>query len=144
MYGTITSFGLAFQLCSTIQSSTLVAVLQPQHCLNNVGLGCSPFARHYLGNHYCFLLLRVLRCFSSPRSPPDCSGYPDFIGMGCPIRTSPDQRLFAPPRSFSQLVTSFIASESHRHPPCALINFFSILIKCLSILYLLPNMSKNS
>jgi hypothetical protein len=32
--------------------------------------------------------------------------------MGCPIRTSPDQRLFAPPRSFSQLVTSFFASES--------------------------------
>jgi len=23
------------------------------------------FARHYLGNHYCFLFLPVLRCFSS-------------------------------------------------------------------------------
>ena len=34
------------------------------------GLGSSPFARHYLGNHCCFLLLGVLRCFSSPRSPP--------------------------------------------------------------------------
>jgi hypothetical protein len=32
------------------------------------GLGCSPFARRYLGNHYCCLFLRVLRCFSSPRS----------------------------------------------------------------------------
>ena len=31
------------------------------------GLGCSPFARHYWGNHCCFLFLRVLRCFSSPR-----------------------------------------------------------------------------
>ena len=30
--------------------------------------------------------------------------------MGCPIRKSPDQRLFAPPRSLSQLITSFIAS----------------------------------
>ena len=30
-----------------------------------VGLGCSPFARHYLGNHYCFLFLPVLRCFTS-------------------------------------------------------------------------------
>ena len=29
------------------------------------GLGCSPFARHYLGNHCCFLFLQVLRCFSS-------------------------------------------------------------------------------
>ena len=34
------------------------------------GLGCSPFARHYWGNHCCFLFLRVLRCFSSPGSPP--------------------------------------------------------------------------
>ena len=31
---------------------------------------------------------------------------------GFPIRISRDQRLFAPPPSFSQLITSFIASES--------------------------------
>ena len=43
-------------------------VLQPRYCLNNIGLGCSAFARHYLRNHFCFLLLWVLRCFSSPRS----------------------------------------------------------------------------
>ena len=34
------------------------------------GLGSSPVARHYWGNHCCFLFLRVLRCFSSPGSPP--------------------------------------------------------------------------
>jgi hypothetical protein len=33
------------------------------------GLGCSPFARRYSENRGCFLLLKVLRCFSSPRSP---------------------------------------------------------------------------
>ena len=38
------------------------------------GLGCSPFARHYWGNHFCFLFLRVLRCFSSPRSPTGRAG----------------------------------------------------------------------
>ena len=31
---------------------------------------------------------------------------------GSPIRTSADHRAFAPPRGFSQLVTSFLASES--------------------------------
>ena len=31
------------------------------------GLGSSPFARHYWGNHCCFLFLEVLRCFSSLR-----------------------------------------------------------------------------
>ena len=30
-----------------------------------IGLGSSPFARRYLGNHFYFLLLQVLRCFSS-------------------------------------------------------------------------------
>ena len=35
------------------------------------GLGCCAFARHYLRNHFCFLFLRVLRCFSSPRLPPN-------------------------------------------------------------------------
>ena len=30
------------------------------------GLGCSPFARRYLGNRICFLFLRVLRWFTSP------------------------------------------------------------------------------
>ncbi len=29
------------------------------------GLDCFPFARHYLGNHYCFLFHQLLRCFSS-------------------------------------------------------------------------------
>lgn len=42
-----------------------------------------------------------------------------FYLTGCPIRISGDQRLFAPPPSLSQLITSFIASESlgiHRLP----------------------------
>ena len=45
------------------------------------GLGSSAFARHYLRNHFCFLFLKVLRCFSSPRltSPYLCVQY----GMTC-------------------------------------------------------------
>ena len=34
------------------------------------GLASYPFARRYLGNRFYFLLLRVLRCFSSPSLPP--------------------------------------------------------------------------
>ena len=34
-----------------------------------MGLGSSAFARRYLRNHICFFFLRVLRCFTSPRSP---------------------------------------------------------------------------
>ena len=44
---------------------------------------------------------------------------PGFTWRGCPIRKSPDRRLFAPTRSLSQLATSFIASRHqgiHRMP----------------------------
>jgi hypothetical protein len=54
-------------------------VLQPRQCLNIAGLGSSAFARHYLRNHYYFLLLWVLRCFSSPRSPT----YTGMIQLHC-------------------------------------------------------------
>src|SRR6185437_578049 len=76
-------------------------------------LGYSGFARHYYRNHCCFLFLWVLRWFTSPGSLPAamysrqdnrCSHR-----LGSPIRTSPDHRLLASSRSFSQLTTSFIA-----------------------------------
>ena len=41
------------------------AVLQPQSRLLSTGLGCFHFARHYSGNHCCFLFLQVLRWFTS-------------------------------------------------------------------------------
>ena len=102
-------------------------VLQPRRCQNNSGLGYFAFARHYSQNHYCFLLLWVLRCFSSPRSLL-FHRYQAFSLMGCPIRTSADQRLFAPPRSLSQLITSFIASESQGIPHTLLIHFLRLLM----------------
>ena len=67
-----------------------------------------------------FLFLRVLRCFSSPGLLPDVkSGWHVFNMPGCPIRTSRDQFVCANPPSFSQLTTSFFASESLgiRHTP---------------------------
>ena len=39
-----------------------------------------------------------------------------FKQPGCPIRTSADQGFFAAPRSFSQLTTSFVVSESQGIP----------------------------
>ena len=77
------------------------------------GLGCSRFARHYSGNHFCFLFLGVLRCFSSPRWPcipmDSVCNVPALPGTGCPIRRSPGLRLFPSFRGLSQVTTSFIA-----------------------------------
>ena len=68
-YGTLTLFGLPSQTV-LIQFDKFIQVLQPPSCRNSTGLGYFPFARHYLGNHFCFLFLQVLRCFSSLGSPP--------------------------------------------------------------------------
>ena len=61
---------------SAPDSANCDAVLQPRGSHDHPGLGCSPVARHYWGNHCCFLFLRVLRCFSSPGWPPQprCRG----------------------------------------------------------------------
>ena len=102
---------------------SLLMVLQPRHVRKRIGLGSAPFARHYSGYRLFFLFLRVLRCFSSPGSPRDLVAVPGSLLAGFPIRTSAGHRAFAPHRGFSQLITSFFASESHRHPPCALVRF---------------------
>ena len=41
--------------------------------------------------------------------------------MGCPIRESPDQRLFAAPRSLSQLTTPFIDCWRNGFPRAPLV-----------------------
>ena len=86
-------------------------LLQPRWRRNANGLGSSHFDRHYFGNRYFFLFLWVLRCFSSPRSLWLCQCQV-FNLTGFPIRTSPDQFLFANTRSSSHLTTSFVASRS--------------------------------
>ena len=82
--------------------------------ISTVGLGCSTFARHYSQNRFCFLFLQVLRCFSSLGSPRITiySLYDNahLYSLSSHIRISTDLKIFAPPRSFSQLVTSFFGA----------------------------------
>ena len=111
-------------------SSCNDVVLQPRSCRNMNGLGYSPFARHYWGNHCLFSFPAGTKMFQFPALAPEMIRWRVFNTPGCPIRKSPDQRLFAPPRSLSQLITSFIASESQgiRHAP-----FFTFLIHSLTL-----------
>ena len=69
LYGAFTLYGLTFQTGSSSNTSQISQSFYPDIRLNVIGLGYSAFARHYLRNHNCFLLLLVLRCFSSQRSP---------------------------------------------------------------------------
>ena len=102
-------------LSNTVQLPFLVnyGVLHPEN-ITTFGLGSSNFARHYFQNRFFFLFLRVMRCFSSPGSPriPIDSVYDTItlLMVSSLIRISTDHGLFATPRSFSQLVTSFFGA----------------------------------
>ena len=88
------------------------------------GLGSSAFAHHYSRNHNCFLFLRVLRCFTSPRSPPtpihSALGDTTSLVPGFPIRKSPDHSLVAD--SPRHIAGSHVLHRllMPRHPPYAL------------------------
>ena len=116
-----------FPTCFQFIAQYNIVVLQPRTCRNMHGLGSFPFARHYLGNHCYFLLLRLLRCFSSARSRIIRHV---FNMPGCPIRKSTDQFAFADPRGLSQLITSFFASESLGIPRVPLFTFFTGIAFC--------------
>ena len=69
---------------------------------------------------HLFSLPRGTKMFQFPRfASLHKQGCQSFRLAGCPIRISPDQRSFAPTRSLTQLITSFIASMSLgiRHSP---------------------------
>ncbi len=106
-------------------------VPQPPPCnscriSHTIGLASSGFARHYSRNHGCFLFLRVLRCFTSPRSL-----YPPYIfrrespgrinaWRGFPIRTPSDQSLLInSPRLIADCYV-LLRLQMPRHPPFAL------------------------
>ena len=111
-YGAVTLFRLTFHSYSA-NTISLGASPNPIRISTN-RLGSSDFARHYFRNHCCFLFLRVLRCFSSPGSPciPIYSVCNNTIllVLSSLIRISTGLRIFAPIRSFSQLVTSFFGA----------------------------------
>src|SRR5699024_7900333 len=80
VYGGHTLYAAALTTTSTTTTRTrrwagrpIRHVPQPPTCnpcrvSHRPGLASSAFARHYSRNHCCFLFLRVLRCFTSPRS----------------------------------------------------------------------------
>ena len=56
--------------------------------------------------------------------------HPFFKWIGFPIRKSADQFIFADPRGLSQLITSFIASESQGIPRVPFLTFFYLYAFC--------------
>ena len=138
-YGTVTRYGQTFQtvplptrfVTSCRISSSGQAVPQPPSrnacwLSHATGLASSAFAHHYSRNRFCFLFLRVLRCFTSPRYHPlpyaFRQGRPPMTGPGFPIRKSSNH---SPVAGSSRLIAG--SNVLHRllvprHPPYALKN----------------------
>ena len=70
----------------------VIPALQPPQSLNIAGLGYSPFARRYYGNHVLFSLPPANEMFQFTGFAP-FTGYLIFNQVGCPIRTPPSQKL---------------------------------------------------
>ena len=100
--------------------------------VNFIGLACSAFARRYLGNRCFFLLLGLLRCFSSPR----------FLILRYFIHTAVPAHYYrwVPPFGNLRFITDIcslpqLIAACHvlhrllvpRHPPYALFNLTSCL-----------------
>ena len=121
-YGAVTLCGAPFQKLPLNIMADAPTVLQPRPCRNRAGLGCCAFARHYLRNRFCFLFLRVMRCFSSPGSPsPWVSDAIARIGL-------PHSEIHA---STGICPYAWLIAACHvlrrlrepRHPSCALLSF---------------------
>ena len=94
-----------------------------------IGLGFSPFARHYLGNHFCFLFLRLLRCFSSTGAPPHSIKNENNMGLPYCVSAFGNLRInicLSTPRSLSQTTTSFFAGFSLgiHHMLCCIATYY--------------------
>ena len=136
VYGTHTLYGTPLKMirlsrCThTTQPADRALMLpQPRPCnpcrvSHTDGLATSAFARHYSRNHCCFLFLRVLRCFTSPRSPlhpmNSDTGHRPHGRRGFPIRRSSDHSpLIGSPRHIADCHVLHRLLMP-RHPPCAL------------------------
>ena len=128
----------AFPCRSTPESSQLTYEPHNPQRLASPGLGYSPFARRYSENRICFLLLRVLRCFSSPGWPrngyvfttrwqdypagfphseisgsPSVSDSPELIAAVHVLHSLPLPR--HPPYALSSLTVSLRHASNHSH-----------------------------
>ena len=99
-----------------------LAVLQPRSRLDAPGLGFSAFARRYSRNHCCFLLLRVLRCFSSPGSPHIRGSRPP----ACWVAPFGNPRIYGHLR----LPAAYRASESQGIPRTPFLDFLVSSFNC--------------
>ena len=117
-------------LCFVYRNLTFCVV--PSHALQLHILsihisGYFPFARRYLGNRFFFLFLRVLRWFSSPRSPlhtMDSCVSDRSSSAGLPHSDICESTVMCTSSQLFAACHVLLRLLMQRHSPCALISFF--------------------
>ena len=117
-------------ICFAFLDMFLWTLLQPRTVLELHGLGSAPFDRLYSGYRCFFLFLRVLRCFSSPRSP-HVYMVTGLQPAGLPHSDIPGSRAICASPGLFAAYHVLLRLPVPRHPPCAL---FCLTISTYSVM----------
>ena len=136
-YRIITFYDVTFQiLLLTLQVPRRGPTTPAMRC-HKAGLGSSPVARHYWGNHCYFLFLEVLRCFSSLRSPHRITVMTAQHAVGLSHSEIPGSKVICTLPGLIAAYHVLHRLREPRHPPCAL-TYFRLDLSILSYNYRRP------
>ena len=124
VYRTVTSFGRLFQNHSTSKYFSISQPYNPGSAETKPVWAIPISLATTLGITFVFFSCGYLDVSVPHVCLPDYPEISTLRQMGCPIRVSADRFVFANPRSFSQLVTPFFASESQGILRTPLVTFF--------------------
>ena len=104
-------------------SSCNGVVLQPHPCRNMDGLGCSPFARHYWGNHCLFSFPAGTKMFQFPALASITRWMIPLQGIGLSHSEIRGSRVICTSPQLFAAYHVLLRLREPRHPPCALLYF---------------------
>ena len=105
----------------------------PRRPCDRHGLGSSPFARHYLGNHCLFSLPRGTKMFQFPRFASCYCRMTVLQTAGLSHSEIPGSKVIC---TYPRLIAAYhvlLRLHEPRHPPCALSYFLYDWLCCLVV-----------
>ena len=126
---------LYFPEHSAHQLSCHGVVLQPHPCRNMDGLGCSPFARHYWGNHCLFSFPAGTKMFQFPAFASIIRWIISLQDIGLSHSEIRGSKVIC---TYPQLIAAYHVLHrlrEPRHPPCALTYFLSYRSRMVDIYF---------
>ena len=124
MYGTVTRYGATFQMLPFHVQVPRRGPTTPMLRRHSSGLGSSPFARHYWGNHCLFSLPRGTKMFQFPRfASLPCVGIATLQVAGLSHSEIPGSKVIC---TYPGLIAAYHVLHrlrEPRHPPDALTLF---------------------